>query len=279
MSTALLRMAQSFAASHPRESSRILETVPADEVSGFLSELPRVELSRVIAAIAPRVALDFLLTLPEEKRSGVFSALPTFAATGIARCMAPPDRDKLVASLPKDVRHALEVSLRHADGSAGALADVSVLTLYDDWTIDHALSRIREESVTVPTVLFVVDRSRRLRGSLVPGQLLTADPEAEVGRLELQVPRAVTAEMPAATLVADSAPEPVAVIDDEGAVIGVVTVEVLLGLAGQRHAGSIVHPIAALGELYWIGLREALGGLSSGRPRELETAGGGDDEQ
>jgi Mg/Co/Ni transporter MgtE len=279
MSAALRRMAQSYAARHPKESSRILETVPTDEALSFLSELPRVELSRVLAAIDPRVALDFVLRVPVEKRAAVFSALPLSAAAGIARRMASPDRNKLIADLAEDVRHALEVSLRHAADSAGAIADTSILTLYEDWTVDHALSRIREESVPVPTVLFVVDRSRRLKGSLVPGQLLGADPKAEVGRLELLLPRAVTTETPVATLAAESAPEPVAVIDEEGTIIGVVTAEALLGLGAQRHAGSIVHPLAALSELYWIGLREALGGLSSGRSRELETAGGGDDEQ
>ena len=278
MSAALRRIAQSYAAKHPRESSRILETVPADEASRFLSELARAELVRVVAAIDPRVAIDFVLRLPVEQRRAVFSALPTSAAAGLARRLAPPEREKLIGEMAGDVRHALEVALRHSDDSAGALADASILTLYHDWTVDHAFSRIREEGVAVPAVLFVVDRSRRLKGSLVPGQLLAADPKAEVGRLELRAPRAVAAETPASTLLDESAPEPVAVIDGEGMVIGVITAEALLRLGAHRHGGSIVHPIAALGELYWIGLREALGGLSTGRPRDLETAGGRDDK-
>ena len=97
---------------------------------------------------------------------------------------------------------------------------------------------------------------------MTPGELLSSRADVTLGSLELGDGHSV---MAATTLFADDQPTgPVAVVDSQGTFLGVIGEEDLRRLNKHRAPKSLLHPAAALGELYWLGLREVFGGFSSG---------------
>ena len=154
--------------------------------------------------------------------------------------------------------------------SAGALADPSGVTLYSDWTVEESLERLKADGRTIQARIFVLDRSDQLKGEVNLGDLLIAEPNVAIGGLNLSESNSVAAGAnAAAALGANLPPGPIAVVDADGKFVGAISEAVRRRLAKPPAASPLLHPLAAVGELYWLGLREVFGGLSSGSRFEV----------
>ena len=274
MSAAARRMAHAHIGLHPEESARVLERLEPLKIAELLRDAPTESVATVISKFAPAVAGACVACLPAEERSAVLALLPVPIAAALLRPVEAGPREEALGALPEGSRKALDRALSYPEHSAGALADPSAVVLHADLTVEEATDRLREQAGTAPPRIFVLDRSQRLVGAVTPATLLGGSPKATVGSLDIEVVRAVAAGVDAATLVARERPEDsIAVVNTEGTFLGAIDERTL---RGQRVAGvsrSLIHPAAAIGELYWLGLRELFGGLSSG-----SRVGGGREE-
>lgn len=265
MSTAARRMAHAHIGRHPEESARVLERLEPHEIAEMLRDAPTGSVATVISRFAPPVAGACMACLPGEKRSAILAALPVPIAAALLRPLQPAEREEALGGLPKGSRTSLDRALSYSEQSAGALADPSAVTLHADLTVQEASARFREGAEPVPPRIFVLDRSQRLLGSVTPGTLLGSAPKATVGSLAIEPAHGVVAGVDVAALLARDRPEEsVPVVDTEGTFLGVIDEETLRGRRTIGVSLSLIHPAAAMGELYWLGLREIFGGLSSG---------------
>ena len=272
MPTPLQTMAQLHLGRHPEEAARVLERLPPDTIAAVLREASAESAAGVLACLAPSLASACLANWPEGELSAVVALLPAPIAATLLRQLDPRVREAALSVLPVTVRGRLSRALSYPDQSAGALADPAVLTLHADLTVEEALTRLSHSHDAVASRLFVLNRAQRLVGVVTPGQLLTSRRDAPLDSLELSPAQAVPDRVSAATLRATAA-EPLAVVDPQGVFVGVIGSDALARLDPQRQRPPAAHLVAAVGELYWLGLREIFGGLSSGS-RLAEPPGG-----
>lgn len=263
MPTPLQTMAQLHMNRHPEEAARVLERLSPDAIAAVLREASAESAAGVLACLAPSLASACLADWPEGERSAVVALLPGPIAATLLRQLDPRVREAALDALPATVRARLSRTLSYPDRSAGALADPAVLILHADLTVEEALTRLSHSRGPVAGRLFVLNRSQRLVGVVTPGQLLTSRRDAPLGSLELGPAQAVPDRVSAATLRA-SAAEPLAVVDPQGTFVGVIGSDALARLDPQQQRPPAAHLVVAVGELYWLGLREIFGGLSSG---------------
>ena len=266
MSAATQRMAHTYLSRRPEQAAQLLEQLDPSEIAGVLQAIPAATAAAVIERLAPVAAGACVENLPEKLRSSVLGTIPVSIAAALLRRLPAAARTEALDELPPATRLRLERALSYPSESAGDLADPSALTLEADWTVDHALTNLRNGGRPVLSRLFVLDRAQRLLGSVSPGDLLSARGDSLVGELKsLSPPAAVYAGVSSATLVvADRRADPVAVVDRQGTFLGVIDEDMLHRLAQRQTAPMPFNPVAAMGELYWLGLRELFGGLSSG---------------
>ena len=263
MATPLQALAQLHLSRHPEEAARVLERLSPDAIVAVLGEASAESAVGVLARLAPSLASACLADWPAGELSAVVALLPASIAAAALRQLDPRVREDTLSALPASVRARLSRSLSYPDQSAGALADPTVLTLHADLTVEEALTRLSQSRGPVASRVFVLNRSQRLLGFVTPGQLLTSRRDAALESLELDPARAVPDRVGAATLRAIAA-EPLAVVDAQGIFVGAIGSEVLARLDPHRQRPSAAHLVAAVSELYWVGLRELFGGLSSG---------------
>ncbi len=263
MPTPLQTMAQLHMNRHPEEAARVLERLSPDAIAAVLREASAESAAGVLARLAPSLASACLADWPEGERPAVVALLPAPIATTLLRQLDPRVREAALSALPATVRARLSRALSYPDQSAGALADLAVLILHADLTVEEALTRLSHSRGPVASRLFVLNRAQRLVGAVTPGQLLTSRRDAPLDSLELSPAHAVPDRVSAATLRA-SAAEPLAVVNPQGAFVGVIGSDALARLDPQQQRPPAAHLVAAVGELYWLGLREIFGGLSSG---------------
>ena len=263
MPTPLQTMAQLHLDRHPEEAARVLERLSPDAIAAVLREASAESAAGVLACLAPSLASACLAGWPEGELSAVVALLPAPIAATLLRQLDPRVRDAALGALPATVRARLSRTLSYPDQSAGALADPAVLILHADLTVEEALTRLSHSRGPVAGRLFVLNRAQRLVGVVTPGQLLTSRRDASLDSLELSPAHAVPDRVSAATLRA-TATEPLAVVDPQGAFVGVIGPDALARLDPHQQRPPAAHLVAAVGELYWLGLREIFGGLSSG---------------
>ena len=271
MATPLQTMARLHLDRHPEEAARVLERLSPDAIAAVLQEAPAESAAGVLACFAPSLAAACLAGWPEGELSAVVALLPAPIAAAVLRQLEPRVREAALGGLPATVRVPLSRALSYPDQSAGALADPAVLTFHVDLTVEEALTRLSQSRGPVAARLFVLDRAQRLLGVVTPGQLLSSRRDAPLTSLELSPAQAVPDRVGVATLRAISA-ESVAVVDPQGTFVGAIGSDALARLGPHQQRPPATHLIAAVGELYWLGLRELFGGLSSGS-RSAESPG------
>ena len=269
MSAATQRMARTYLARRPERAAQLLEQLSPAEIAVVLAAVPAETATAVIERLAPAAASACVEHLPRSLRSSVLEAASPPIAAALLRRLTGPARTEALGDLQPATRSRLERRSGFPPGSAGELADPRTLTLQADWTVDQALASLLSDERQVLSRLFVLDRGQRLQGSVSPSDLLNAPASALVGELkELSSPAAVSAGVGAATLIGSGQrTDPVAVVDSDGTFLGAVTEDALRRLARERAAPKAANPVAAIGELYWLGMRELFGGLSSGLRR------------
>ena len=227
----------------------INEMRPAD-AAAILHDLPAERRAAVALALDDERLADVLEELPEEDQVQIVGLLDTERAADVLEEMSPDDAADLVADLPpatqevllqlmepeeaEDVRRLMQ----YVENTAGAMMTPEPVILGPDATIADALAHVRNPELT-PSLAALVYVCRppletptgRLLGIAHIQRLLREPPSTLVAgalddTLESLPPEATIDEVAAhlATYNLVAAP----VVDDEGRLLGAVTVDDLL---------------------------------------------------
>jgi Mg/Co/Ni transporter MgtE len=225
------------------------ELRPADAAS-VIHDLPPERRSAVVAALTDERLADVLEELPEEDQVEILGNLDSERAADVLEEMSPDDAADLIAELPPDTAEALLAlmepdeakSVRHLmsyeDRTAGAMMTTEPVILPPDATVADALAHVRNAELP-PALAAMVYVCRapyepptgRLVGVAHIQRLLREPPSTLVGAAvdsDLEtLPASATIEDVArhlATYNLVAAP----ITDDEGRLLGAVTVDDLL---------------------------------------------------
>lgn len=263
MSAALSKLALFHLDKHPDEAARILERHDPAAVARLLVEAPGAQACALLERLPPRMAADCFEHLPLDTAGPILAQLRVPTAVSLLRLVSEPVRRDLLAALSPRAVGPISRALRLAPQSAGALADPTALTLRLDLTAGQAVDYLRAGTEPIPATVFVLDRERRLAGAITVGMLLRAARSASLASLDLNRARQVTprASVPALVRRRTFNAGPIAVVDTSGAFCGILSDEVLQRASDRSAPADFAHVAAALGELYWVGLRDLSGGL------------------
>jgi len=265
------KLVESFIRSHPQDAARLVEQWRPEEAAETLGRQAAADAAAVLAKAAPSAALACLEALGRERAAPVLAGFPAPVAAHLLRRAGAGLRSEFLEALPEALRPRVEVHLRYAEHTVGAVMDSQVDPLPDDVTAGEALERIRGAPRHVDYYVYVVERGGRLAGALSLRELLLARPETPIR----EVMRARPAFVRASAALAGVRSHPawrkfdaLPAADEEGAFVGVIRHRVLRRVAEAAPEDEAVHKglgtLVALGELYWTGMAELLGNLAEG---------------
>lgn len=236
---------------------RILLGLDAPDVAELITELG-----------ADHEAVVFRL-LPKERATGVFEHLPFEAQEGLLRSlgdkdvavilddMSPDDRTELLGELPGKVTKRLvnmlspeerDVATRllgYPEESIGRLMTPDYVQVKPFWTVREALDHVRlygRDSETL-NVVYVTEKGGRLVDDLRMRELLLIDPDARIAELmDLQFV-ALEAHADQEEAVAEFRKHDrtaLPVVDSDGILVGIVTVDDVLDVA-EAEATEDIH--------------------------------------
>lgn len=267
-------IATRFTEVHPDHAARLLGELPPEAIAAHAGQLAPAAAAAVIDALAPHAGAACLAALAPERSAALVTLLPPGQAAALLRRMPAESREEVLRLAKSGAE--LRALADYPEGTAGQLMDPQVLALADDLDLDEARRRVQRHAAHVTLEVFLVDRRHALRGVADLRRVL--DP-ASRGMLR-ELARPIEPIGARADLTVNTAHPgwrehgALPVVDVEGRYLGAVRHQDLRAAleetpAARRSRGG-ASAMAALGELYWLGLSGVFTGLAGQKPTPEE---------
>jgi magnesium transporter len=236
---------------------RRIARLPAGEIAHLAAPLPYLHAAELVELLPANVAADTLEEMPLERLAQIFEELEDDRALAVLGLMAPDvaadllgrlELDmarELLDRLPASQAERLIELLRYPANSVGGAMTNDIVRVPAGLTVGQARPALREQlkAPDFAYFLYVVDddAQRRLQGVLSLRQLITADDECVIGDLMNRHPltlKPLEAAAPAAHRVLESGLAALPVVDSQGRVLGVLTVDAAVELVAPRSWSS-----------------------------------------
>ncbi|HKS64492.1 MAG TPA: magnesium transporter [Xanthobacteraceae bacterium] len=243
----------------------------APDIAAALNELSAESAAEVLLHLPPERAVE-VLDSPEltetteivsllslERAAPLLSGMSADRVAHVLRAMEPPDRAALAQRLDAESRESMRSLLGYPEQSAGSLMTTEFVSVPSDWTVGQTLEHIRKVERTRETIyaIYVCDpRDNTLLQAVTLRGLVVAEPGAPVlsaarPRRPITVPPLADREE-AARLISKYDLLAIPVVDEEGHVLGIVTVDDIIDAILQESAEDVQRfgGVAASGEPY-----------------------------
>ena len=226
------------------------------DVAEFLTELGDKRMPMVFRLLSKEKAAEVFSNLEPPEQERIINSITDSELAGIVEGMYVDDAVDMMEELPANVvkrvmrtatpqtRALINQYLHYPDNSAGSIMTSEFVDLKKYMSVKESFARIRrigEDKETI-YVCFVTDAARKLEGVVTVKDLLLADPDTEVGELmDRNVVFASTTEDQESVSEKFSDYDLLAlpVVDKEGRLVGIVTVDDIIDVMEQETTEDI----------------------------------------
>ena len=230
--------------------------LPVD-LAELISDLPENEQAILFRLLPRETATQTFEYLDIDSQQNLLAALTKKDVTHILNSMSPDDRTEMLEELPSTVVQELlkllsfeefkiaKTLLAYSEDSVGRLMSPDYISVKKTWTISEVLDYIRKfghESETL-NVIYAVDDYGKLIGDLTARSLLLAQPDTKIDTLisEEKIITLTATQDQQDALETFKRYDRVAlpVVDSNGYLIGIVTVDDMLDVAEEEETEDI----------------------------------------
>ncbi len=217
-----------------------------ERVAGF-RQLHTGEKADFFLELSAHDQRDLLLRLPEDQRHVWIRILPPDDAADLVQECSTHERDRLLDLIDEPTRREVNALMCYKEDKAGGLMNPRFARLRPESTVDEAISYLRQQAGVVETIYYayVLDQEQHLLGVLSLRELFSAEPLKPVRELMHTNFISVsehTDQKAVARVVSDSRLLAVPVLDSEGRMVGIVTVDDIVDVV-QEEAGRDIQNI------------------------------------
>jgi CBS domain-containing protein len=192
---------------HPELEADVFEELDDTHQTQVLKTLSTHEIAAVLTRMRTDDAVDAIIDLPQDRRQPVIDALPELKRADVLRLMS------------------------YQESSAGGLMGVEYLAVDEETTVGEALLQVRSATSAQPealTTIYSVNADKQLKGALSLVHAIQADPTAMLK--DVADPEPVHADprddmIDISNIMADFNLLALPILDDEGRLLGVITVD------------------------------------------------------
>jgi magnesium transporter len=221
------------------------------EITEYMEKLPDDKMAIIFRSLSQEKALDTFQYLSTQSQRKLLNSIPTMQATYILKSLSPDNRTRFLQDLPRCVVDELVKLLSHdermltlsllgyPEGSIGRLMTPDYIAVKRDWTVEEVLDHIQDYGHDSETIdyIYVIDEEGVLLDDIklkyflfIPRQSLV-ESIADFKFLALSV---YDKESEAVNTFRQFKRNALPVIDEEGIMLGIVTIDDILRLANEE---------------------------------------------
>lgn len=250
------------------EIKKLLEAKQFMQLRELLSEMNIADIAEILDELDEEDMLKLFRIMPKDSAADVFSYLEVAnqqfiitslsdreAATIIDNLMADDATDfleempanivkKLLMNASAETRRDINHLLRYPEYSAGSIMTVEYIDLKESITVAQAIERIRKKGLDSETIniCYVLDRERKLLGTVALRYLLLSRPEEKIGDIMHENVVSINTLMDQEEVASqfkkyDFTAMPV--VDNENRMVGIITVDDIVDIIEEETTEDI----------------------------------------
>lgn len=159
-----------------------MEELPEKEFIAFFRRLPKDLAADIFAYLPIDVQQNMILALTEGEAAEIIESMYMDDAADLFDEMPANVVTRLLAKTSAETRRIINQLLKYPDSSAGSLMTTEYEALKRHLTVSEAIEKIRRDGIDKETIniCYILDRDRKLMGTVTLRALLLADPQVEV---------------------------------------------------------------------------------------------------
>jgi CBS domain-containing protein len=215
---------------HPADLASIIDDLAPRDRAGILATLDDEAAADAIEEMEPDTQVEVMEDLEPERAADILEEMSPDDAADLIADLSDAARDEILPLMEREEADEVRELLGYPEDTAGGIMTTAYIAMPAALTAERAIDRLRELEPDAETIyyLYVVDDDNRLVGVLSLRDLIVARPDARVGDFMHPEPVAVgtlTDQEEVAHVVARYNLLAVPVVDDEGRIVGIVTVD------------------------------------------------------
>ncbi|MDQ3491784.1 MAG: CBS domain-containing protein [Chloroflexota bacterium] len=215
---------------HPADLASIIDELAPRDRAGILASLDDESAADAIEEMEPETQVEVMEDLSPERAADILEEMSPDDAADLVADLSEAARRQILPLMERDEAEEVRQLLGYPEDSAGGIMTTEFIAIPEHLTALETIERLRELEPDAETIyyIYVVGEDGRLSGVLSLRDLIVARPEARVTDFMQHEPVAVgllTDHEEVAQVVARYNLLAVPVVDDEGRMAGIVTVD------------------------------------------------------
>lgn len=229
---------------HPADIADILEQLDAQEAGAMLERLDTETAADTLSEVELPLQAEIISGLDSERAARLLAALAPDDVADVLAELPREEAERLLNLLPAEAARQVRDLLHYDKQTAGGLMTTRVLGLPQHLTVEEALAYLRHHADHLETIyyLYVVDDEQHLVGVVSLRSLVTADPQTRLQ--DLLNPDVIhvhtdTDQEEVARLISHYDLLAVPVLDEEGRLVGLITVDDVIDVIREEQAEDL----------------------------------------
>ena len=215
---------------HPADLATIIDQLTPRDRAGVLASLDDEAVADAMEEMEPETQVDVLEDLEPARAADILEEMSPDDAADLIADLSEESKAEILPLMERDEAEEVRELLGYPEDTAGGIMTTAYVAISEDLTAARAIEKLRELEPDAETIyyVYVVDAQEHLVGVLSLRDLIVAKPDTPVREFMHVEPVAVGALTPqeeVAQVVARYNLLAVPVVDDQGVLLGIVTVD------------------------------------------------------
>jgi magnesium transporter len=218
---------------HPADIAEIISQVSHKEGATFFKDLDVDVAAEALSELKPETQVEFISGMDTEKAADIIEEMPPDEAADILSDLPVDKAKEILESIEKEEAQDIQELLSHEEDTAGGLMTNEFIAYFQEITIREAREKFKKDAETIETVyyIYVIDANEKLIGVVSLRDLLLADLDTKLSDImatKLKTVSPETDEKEVAEIISKYNLVAIPVVDDEGYLFGIVTIDDIL---------------------------------------------------
>lgn len=215
---------------HPADIAEIITNIPRGSVQSVLNSLDHETAGEAIHELEPELRTQIISMIDSEHASDILEEMPPDEAADVLGDLPEEKAQELLGLMDKEEADEIQELMEHEEDTAGGLMNHEFIAISADTLVGDALEEVKRQAEEVETIYYayVLDSDEHLVGVISLRELLIGNPELPVSEVMSEQLKTVDVETEPEDILAILAKYDliaVPVLDEEGKMAGVVTID------------------------------------------------------
>lgn len=220
---------------HPADIAEIISSVSRKEGASFFSDLDVETAAEALSELEPEVQQEIISGMDKERASDIIEMMPPDEAADILSDLPADKAQEILENLEKQEAEDIQELLGHEEDTAGGLMTNEYIAYEPLMTVEEASKHFKEDAKDVETVyyIYIVDKEEKLIGVTSLRELLLAEENcilADIMETNVKTVLPGEDEMVVAAIISKYNLLAIPVVDEEGYMHGIVTVDDIIDI-------------------------------------------------